>query len=110
MVGGTENPSEEQVPTGDTVRQVHENKQTLPTHWVWGHKSRTIPNFSHLWTSPGPRSISENMEMTMTRFPPYLEGLTLWMQCSYEKEMYMHTYQDTRKSEAGMLANISSDQ
>lgn len=80
LVGGTVNPSQEQVPTGD-IQQVHENKQTLPTEWVWGHKSRIIPNVSHLWTSPGPRSISENMEMTITRSPSYLE-LTVWLKCS----------------------------
>lgn len=81
----------------------------LPTDWVWGHKSRAIPNFSHLWTSPGPRSISENTEMAMTRAPSNLE-LTVWLKCSYEKEMYIHTYYDTHKSEAGMLTRILSDQ
>lgn len=81
LVGGTENQCKEQVPTGDIVQQVHENKQTLPTDWIWEHKSRTIPNFRHLWTSPGPTSISENMETATIRSPSYLE-LTVWLKCS----------------------------
>lgn len=44
-----------------------------------------------LWAIPGPRNISENIEMTVTRSPSYLEvtvEVTEWLKCSDEEERY----------------------
>ena len=41
-----------------------------------------------LWAIPGPRNISENIEMTVTKSPSYLE-VTEWLKCSDEEERYI---------------------
>lgn len=88
MVGGINNQSKDQVPTSWVLLfRVQENKQTVPMDGVWGHKDNT----SLLRARAGPRNISENIEMTVTRSPSYLEvtlKVTEWLKCSEEEERY----------------------